>query len=221
MRSPRHCLTHRLKLFGLVLFAKFGSQTLCSVMIGATPVVLKGPRHMMSWLFAFACIQLCPRDSVYAKLQSNAGLLVVVRIGCALYKLRKFNFVADFGLDRSFAWMVAAQIISIDGNNLVSRLWTWGWLRGCSATTAADVGVGLRALLHRIIPVVLASYLVRYVAGTISTLMKLLVFALFLWRYDVPRLIVKLLAACRSRRDDDACYAQRRHFAPAPHNKHD
>lgn len=202
VRSPRNCLAHRIKLFCLNFMAKFGSQSLGSVIIGATPVILKGPRHMASWLLAFACIQLCPRDSVYLKLQAHAHLLLVVRVGCALYKLRKFNFVAKFALDRaqSFKWMLAAQIVVIDGNNLCSRIWTWTWLRGYSTTTAADIANGLAALLARCGPVALASCLVYSCSGGATGLaanpfvpiaIKLTVFALFLWRYDVPNLGLK------------------------------
>lgn len=195
VRSPRNCLAHRLKLFFLNFLAKFGSQSLGSLMIGATPVILKGPRHMASWLLAFACIQLCPRDSVFIKLQTHASLLLVVRTGCALYKLRKFNFVADFALSRhqSFAWMVAAQIVVNDGNNLCSRLSTWTWLRGYSTTNANDLKAGLHSVLQQSAPMALASMLVRLVcvlhAPKISV--KIFILAMFLWRYDVPNLAAR------------------------------
>jgi len=162
LRSSRHSAAHRVKLFSLVFLAKFGSQSLGSLMIGATPVVLKGPRHMASWLFSFACIQLCPRDSVYNKLQDHVALLLVVRIGCALYKLRKFTFVAEFALDRhlSFLWMLSALVVVIDGNNLCSRITTWGWLRGVGRTSTSDFLFGVVALLRRVIPIGLAASLV-------------------------------------------------------------
>lgn len=200
VRSPRNCLGHRIKLFSLNFLAKFGSQSLGSLMIGATPVILKGARHMASWLLAFACIQLCPRDSVYTKLQNNASLLLVVRIGCALYKLRKFNFVAEFALSlgQSLTWMLAAQVVVIDGNNLCSRCWTWTWLRGYSTTSAADLRNGVVTLFRRCAPIALASFLVQCcsVEGSLAShpyvpvAIKLFVFGLFLWRYDVPNLLI-------------------------------
>lgn len=215
VRSPRNCLAHRLKLFLLNFLAKFGSQSLGSLMIGATPVILKGPRHMASWLVAFACIQLCPRDSVFIKLQTHASLLLVVRVGCALYKLRKFNFVADFALARqqSFGWMVAAQIVVNDGNNLCSTLSTWTWLRGYSTTNLNDLKAGLASVLEKSAPMALASMLVRLVcvihAPKIS--MKIFIFAMFLWRYDVPNLAIR---ACRQFARAD--FAADGHYPPPP-----
>mmetsp|Transcript_2093 Transcript_2093/g.6378 ORF Transcript_2093/g.6378 Transcript_2093/m.6378 type:complete len:359 (+) Transcript_2093:265-1341(+) len=202
VRSPRNCLAHRVKLFSLNFLAKFGSQSLGSVLIGAKPVLLKGPRHTASWLLAFACIQLCPRDSVYTKLQSHPSLLLVVRVGCALYKLRKFNFLAHFALDNrlSLSWILAAQVVVIDGNNLCSRIWTWTWLRGYSQTAASDLLAALAAFVARCGPVALASFLVRAARlrdlhPALAVLLKLHVFALFLWRYDVPTLLKKTCAA--------------------------
>lgn len=168
-------------------------------MLGATPVIFKGPRHMASWLFAFACIQLCPRDSVYNKLQDHPVVLLVVRLGCALYKLRKFNFVAAFALHRhqSLPWLLLTEIVVIDGNNFCSRISTWGWLRGFfRQTTSADLCTGGIALAQRIVPILFTSILYFRACGTlphwgIVVPVKLIVFAVFLLRYDVHTLARK------------------------------
>jgi len=203
LRSSRHSWAHRVKLFSLMFLAKFGSGSVGSVMLGATPVILKGPRHMASWLFAFACIQLCPRDSVYCKLQDNAAVLLVVRLGCALYKLRKFNFVADFALLRhhSLSWLLLTQIVVIDGNNLCSRVSTWGWLRGLRKTSGSDLLTGAVALAQRIVPIILASALYFFSCGAspsrggqhwvVLVVVKLVVFLVFLLRYDVHKLALR------------------------------
>ena len=88
--------------------AKFGTQSLASVMIGATPVVLKGWRHSASWLLAFALVQLFPGDAVFRNMQKHSSLKIAVKFAGALYKLRKFNFVAEFygtHVHQNFPWM--------------------------------------------------------------------------------------------------------------------
>ena len=230
MRSTRHSLAHRCKLFLLVFLAKFGSASLGSILIGATPVILKGPRHMASWLFALACVQMCPKDSVYHKLQTHAVLLLVVRLGCAMYKLRKFNFVADFALARhqSFGWMLLAEIVVIDGNNLCSRISTWGFIRGCRQTSWSDLREALKALLHRIVPIILASLLYffslsheRRWINFFVVPVKLVVFGMFLIRYDthtLARTVLRqgLLYLPQQRRGGELVLDNNIHFPPLP-----
>ena len=195
-------LSHRVQLFVLVFMAKFGSQSLGSLMIGATPVILKGPRHLVSWVLAFALVQLCPKDAVYTIMQRNPALLCAVRCACALYKLRKFNFVAEYYTGNTFWWMFAAQIIVIDGNNLCSRLSTWYWLRGLENTSRADIRRGLGELTKRLLPIFIASGLAHCCGGVgtyifattpishplVSVAMRVFVFLLFVNRYDVVKL---------------------------------
>mmetsp|Transcript_11299 Transcript_11299/g.15509 ORF Transcript_11299/g.15509 Transcript_11299/m.15509 type:complete len:480 (+) Transcript_11299:102-1541(+) len=207
LRATRNSWSHRIQLFLLMFLAKFGSQSLGSLLIGATPVILKGPRHTFSWLLAMACIQLFPRDSVYKKLYDHSSLLCLVRIGCALYKLRKFNFVSAFSLSKNYSlpWMLFVQIIIIDGNNLTSRISTWAWLRGWRHTSPNDLVLGLITLIKRILPIALASTLffistfhllsLNFFSFFLEFVIKLFVFLLFLLRYDVHILAIKSTTA--------------------------
>jgi len=65
---------HKAKLFLLVFVNKFGTQSLGSLLVGATPVILKGPRHIASWLLAFLAVQAAPRDVVYEAGAGGGGL---------------------------------------------------------------------------------------------------------------------------------------------------
>ena len=142
--------TSRLKavgLFALQFGNKYGAQTVGSLLVGATPVLLKGPRHLVSWLLAFCLVQLAPADVVYDAVTRHAALTLVVKVGAALYKLRKFNFVVGACEGCTVPLMILAQIVVIDGNNLCSRLSTWCWLRRFRFD-AADARRGLRAVLQ-------------------------------------------------------------------------
>lgn len=75
----------KLELFLIVFFNKFGTQGLGSLLVGATPVILKGPRHVASWFLAFAAVQLSPGDAVHGALQRHVVLTLVVKTGAALY----------------------------------------------------------------------------------------------------------------------------------------
>ncbi|KAJ1447548.1 hypothetical protein M885DRAFT_542433 [Pelagophyceae sp. CCMP2097] len=204
-------LLHRLQLFCLMFLSKFGTQSLGSIMIGAMPVILKGWRHMSSWFFACALVQLCPNDYIFKTLQRNPFLLLVVRCSCALYKLRKFNFVAEFYHQHlhtpwRFIGMLAVQIVVIDGNNFCSRVVTWSWLRGSQGTCKADVRRGVRTLVRRVTPIVLASSCVQCCGGisgddgmfshpAVTLAMRLFVLAIFCARYDVKHLFHQALFA--------------------------
>ena len=114
--------------------AKFLSQSVGSVLLGQTPVILKGPRHLLSWALALAAVQLCPRDAVYRRIREDAAARATVRFASALYKLRKLVFVASCcrtsaaGGNHSPARVIASlaltllvAVIVIDGNSLLRR----------------------------------------------------------------------------------------------------
>ena len=65
---------------------KFATQSIGSLLVGATPVILKGWRHVSSWFLAFALVQIAPRDVVYDALTRHVFLAFVVKVGAALYK---------------------------------------------------------------------------------------------------------------------------------------
>ena len=199
--------TSRLKaagLFALQFGNKYGAQTVGSLLVGATPVLLKGPRHLVSWLLAFCAVQLAPADVVYDAVTRHAALTLVVKVGAALYKLRKFNFVVGACEGCTVPLMILAQIVVIDGNNLCSRLSTWCWLRRFRFD-AADARRGLRAVLQRVVPITCAAMLVRccgmegFLVVTdprITYSMRVAVLCVFLNRNDVAALAAKTLRAC-------------------------
>mmetsp|Transcript_19359 Transcript_19359/g.59612 ORF Transcript_19359/g.59612 Transcript_19359/m.59612 type:complete len:307 (-) Transcript_19359:20-940(-) len=196
----------KLELFLIVFFNKFGTQGLGSLLVGATPVILKGPRHVASWFLAFAAVQLSPGDAVHGALQRHVVLTLVVKTGAALYKLRKFNFVVDACAGCSGLLTLFAMLVTIDGNNLCSRVTTWAWLRG-RATTAEDVGRGAAAFVARCAPVALAACFVQCCGSegelfaTSPSVMystRLLVLGVFLYRNDVAGLCRQTLLSARA-----------------------
>mmetsp|Transcript_19358 Transcript_19358/g.59607 ORF Transcript_19358/g.59607 Transcript_19358/m.59607 type:complete len:342 (-) Transcript_19358:42-1067(-) len=141
----------KLELFLIVFFNKFGTQGLGSLLVGATPVILKGPRHVASWFLAFAAVQLSPGDAVHGALQRHVVLTLVVKTGAALYKLRKFNFVVDACAGCSGLLTLFAMLVTIDGNNLRSSggehvrfLQRPSRVRHQHANAAKVIGNGLR-----------------------------------------------------------------------------
>ena len=73
---------------------KYGGSTLVSIIINQTPVILKGPRHVVSFCFCFALMHVVPGDSVFCYLDSSMLAQVCLSLAEALYKLRKLNYVA-------------------------------------------------------------------------------------------------------------------------------
>jgi hypothetical protein len=74
------------------LLVKFGPATLVSLAVGETPVVLKGPRHLVSFGLALALVQMSPADLAFRAL-SLGPVQALLGAGVALYKLRKAIFV--------------------------------------------------------------------------------------------------------------------------------
>ncbi len=73
---------------------KFGPATLSSLMLGETPVILKGWQHSVSFVLAVLALQLSPGDVAY-RCFAQAPVQAVLSQGVSLYKLRKACFVAD------------------------------------------------------------------------------------------------------------------------------
>ena len=126
---------HKVQLLGIAFSNKFATQSIGSLLVGATPVILKGWRHVSSWFLAFALVQIAPRDVVYDALTRHVFLAFVVKVGAALYKLRKFNFVVSAcpHCSLQFLLMVMLVDICVEINQRV----------GCSSLSRVD---GVRAL---------------------------------------------------------------------------
>jgi len=149
------------------LWAKFGSATVGSLLLGEMPVILKGPRHFATFLLALVLVQACPGDAVYRLVQTSAMCQLVARLGAALYKLRKLVFVilacrglslrgpAPFAvapnvpgplhlrLELALYSVVVAWVIT-DGNSVLRAVDTWMRCRGFPRKQ--DVGSGARVL---------------------------------------------------------------------------
>lgn len=187
---------HKLQLFFICLLNKFGTQGLGSLLVGAIPVVLRGWRHVTSWFLAFALVQLAPRDVVYDALTRHVFLAFVVKVGAALYKLRKFNFVVYACPDCSLPFLLVVMLVTIDGNNLCSRVSTWVWMRGRSGSfDQKHVGRGLAVFCARSGPVALAATFIRKTRACKDVYGKLLVLGVFLHRNGCAGL---LLRTCRT-----------------------
>ena len=126
---------HKVQLMFIAFSNKFATQSIGSLLVGATPVILKGWRHVSSWFLAFALVQIAPRDVVYDALTRHVFLAFVVKVGAALYKLRKFNFVVSAcpHCSLQFLLMVMLVDICVEINQRV----------GCSSLSRVD---GVRAL---------------------------------------------------------------------------
>tara|TARA_B110001452_G_scaffold6879_1_gene6212 strand:- start:2015 stop:3262 length:1248 start_codon:yes stop_codon:yes gene_type:complete len=73
---------------------KFGPATLASLLLGEMPVVLKGPKHSISFVLAVLAIQFSPGDVAYRCFRTKPVQAVLAQ-GVSLYKMRKARFVAQ------------------------------------------------------------------------------------------------------------------------------
>mmetsp|Transcript_78716 Transcript_78716/g.218691 ORF Transcript_78716/g.218691 Transcript_78716/m.218691 type:complete len:417 (+) Transcript_78716:84-1334(+) len=192
----KNSLRSRAQLIVLNFFAKFGSQTVSSLLLGVTPMILRGPKHMASWLTAFACVQLCPGDVVFRSLKGSPGLLMLVRLGNALYYLRKVVSIATLANagELSLLCFLVGTIVVVDGNSAVQRVATWALLRG--RPSFADIRQAMQGFVRRALPLMVAAALLALCVGSgISYVtmsgVKLGVMAFFMARYDVPDLFLK------------------------------
>ena len=65
---------HKVQLMCIAFSNKFATQSIGSLLVGATPVILRGWRHVSSWFLAFALVQIAPRDVVYDALTRHVFL---------------------------------------------------------------------------------------------------------------------------------------------------
>ncbi len=128
---------------------KFAAQTLVSLALGATPVVLKGVRHFGSFFLGVLLVWFCPGDVVYLTTRRSpvAKLLVAMAIG--LYKLRKALFAVEasaavFAQQPAELRAAAAftlVLINLDGNSVLKRALLW--LEAEEEDSSQDPGAAL------------------------------------------------------------------------------
>eukprot|EP01062_Namystynia_karyoxenos_P041760 TRINITY_DN3045_c0_g1_i2.p1 TRINITY_DN3045_c0_g1~~TRINITY_DN3045_c0_g1_i2.p1 ORF type:complete len:488 (+),score=108.71 TRINITY_DN3045_c0_g1_i2:67-1530(+) len=133
MSLTKNTLPWNCRIAVVNFIAKFGSQTLASVMLDQTPVLLKGPRHLLSFASAFALLHACPGDVLYLRLCKSTAWKALMGWAVALYKLRKVVFViehlAELSLGGMAATLVAASVV-VEGSSFIRRFDNWLSTRG-------------------------------------------------------------------------------------------
>ena len=188
---------HKVQLMCIAFSNKFATQSIGSLLVGATPVILRGWRHVSSWFLAFALVQIAPRDVVYDALTRHVFLAFVVKAGAALYKLRKFNFVVGACPHCSLQFLLGVMLVTIDGNNACSRCMTWVWLRGTANTKRKHIFRGIAAFAARSGPVLLAATFIRTTRKCKDKYGKLLVLLVFLHRNGCAGLLMRTARTAR------------------------
>jgi hypothetical protein len=192
---------HKVQLMCIAFSNKFATQSIGSLLVGATPVILKGWRHVSSWFLAFALVQIAPRDVVYDALTRHVFLAFVVKVGAALYKLRKFNFVVSACPHCSLQFLLMVMLVTIDGNNACSRCMTWLWMRGTANTKRKHIFRGIGAFAARSGPVLLAAAFIRTTRKCKDKYGKLLVLVVFLHRNGCAGLLLRTARTARKGMD--------------------
>jgi hypothetical protein len=120
---------------------KYGSSTVVSLLLRTTPVFLKGPRHVLTFLVALLAVQFFPGDTPYRVVQSSPWLQLGISFCISFYKLRKLVFVVQVFSDpgRSFLGsilpLLGLAVIALDGNALARRMENVLSHRGIKAST--------------------------------------------------------------------------------------
>jgi len=120
VQSESNSLMHRFNIFLIAFYVKFGSGTVISIALGELPVFFKGPRHMVSFLLAFALMQAFPGDYFFNWMRNSSFGQTVLYGSCALYKMRKVLFCLlhpQCGLLTG----VLLALIALEGNSMLRR----------------------------------------------------------------------------------------------------
>lgn len=75
--------------------SQFAASTSVSLLLGKTPVVLKGPRHVFFWFAAFSLVYASPSDLMFRRMQESAHTRFIFAVGLGLYGLRKVGTPLD------------------------------------------------------------------------------------------------------------------------------
>ncbi|GBG27062.1 Hypothetical Protein FCC1311_032852 [Hondaea fermentalgiana] len=106
---------------------KFAAGSVISVLLGATPVILKGPRHMGSFFIGFLLVWHSPGDVVYRYITKSDAVKLMVCMCCGLYKLRKALFAVECSKEEgdSFAFAFTLVLLALDGNSVLRKGFLW------------------------------------------------------------------------------------------------
>ena len=124
--SSLHSIWNRSRIFLACIAIKYGASTAASLILGATPVILKGPRHLLSFFTALALVQFLPGDYAYRITHHSPRLQLVMATCSSIYSFRKLMYVVNFfsGRDVWQSWLPAlgVAIIAVDGGSMARRL---------------------------------------------------------------------------------------------------
>ena len=96
LASSENTLSRRLFLLLNCTLIKFGSGVVISLLLDATPVLLKGWRHYATFLLALLFVQLSPSDLLFRTLRERtAPHRATLSFICAVYKFRKLMFIVS------------------------------------------------------------------------------------------------------------------------------
>ena len=195
----------------LNLLNKFGPATVVSLLTHSTPVVLKGPRHIFSFLACVCLVQVSVRDLVYRSVASPYAAASLAHAS-ALYKLRKCVFIAEATRDRSLGLAGLLTWLVVDGGSDARRLtnyWTSlldclrrGDLQLSPKNVLLEVAHTLRespgVVAKAVVPNVSCAVLLKQLPS--DALARLLVLAYLLHRYKALPAFLKARETFRSRR---------------------
>ena len=137
--------------------SKYGSSTVASPLLQQTPVILRGPRHALSFLVLYlapshAALLSCPStrvsrgmmqvtfglvqgyDEIFKAVTEPGPCQFVVAVGAALYKVHKFTFVTLMGAADGWMLPILLAIVVLEGNSLLrsaENALSYVWLTAC------------------------------------------------------------------------------------------
>mmetsp|Transcript_27479 Transcript_27479/g.55290 ORF Transcript_27479/g.55290 Transcript_27479/m.55290 type:complete len:364 (-) Transcript_27479:152-1243(-) len=126
--SSGHSIKWRARTLVMSFLLKYGSSTTVSLLLRTTPVFLKGPRHVTTFLVAIVAVQFFPRDIPYRFVHQSPWLQLGIALSISFYKLRKLIYVvkvfsaSNRSLMGSLPPLLCLAVIALDGNALARRL---------------------------------------------------------------------------------------------------
>lgn len=110
--------------FIAALLVKFGPSSALSCVLGQTPVLLKGPRHFLSFTFAFALVALSP---VYPHFRNQRQTALLFLGASSLFKARKLVYTLQQAAHvYDAAFVVVLGVSAVEGSTVMR------WLLRCT-----------------------------------------------------------------------------------------
>ena len=197
------------------MVVKFGSGTLVSLLVGATPVVFQGARHMLFFVVGLCLMWLSPGDIVHDQMCRSRAIRLLIDMAQGLYKLRKARWAVDAAQHTmrgpwGFAFALLLVTCAVDGNTVTRRSMLWlerawadtmysspanlGKRRITVARCANDALVGLqRLVLGTVLPLGAVTFLCWSVlelefvrfSAERTSDVRIALLLFFLWRHGI------------------------------------